>query len=68
MKELKLELIRYRGGEDRDYLYFWTEKQGDTAVHVSPMFESKEEALVWYKEFEEKVKKCTYELDRIRTG
>ena len=68
MKKLILELIRYRGGEDSDYLYFWTEKQGDTFVHVSPMFESEEEAWAWYNEFDQKVKKCTYELDRIRTG
>ena len=63
MKELELELVRYRGGEDPDYLYFWTEKQGDTHVHVSPMFESEEEAWKWYREFEEKVKACMSKLD-----
>lgn len=68
MKELKLELIRYRGSEDSDYLYFWTEKQGKTAVHVSPMFESEEEAWKWYREFEEKVKACMSKLDPTQTG
>lgn len=68
MKELKLELIRYRGGEDSDYLYFWTERQGDTAVHVSPMFESEEEAIRWFKEFEEKVNACMSKLGHIKTG
>lgn len=68
MKELKLSLIRYRGGEDSDYLYFWTEQQGDTAVHVSPMFESQEEAVQWYKEFEEKVNICMSKLGLTKTG
>ena len=68
MKYLQLELVRYRGDHDVEYLYFWTEKQGDTHVHVSPMFESEEEAAQWFKEFEEKVNKCTSELDRIQTG
>lgn len=64
MNKLTLELIRYRGGEDSDYLYFWTEKQGNTAVHVSPMFENEEDAWKWYKDFEEKVNKCMSKLGR----
>lgn len=57
---LSLFLIRYRDPESGSYLYFWTEKQGETYVHVSPMFEHEEEAKAWYsktiEQFEEALK------------
>lgn len=68
MRELELKLIRYRGGQDADYLYFWTEQRGDVAVHVSPMFETQEDAMAWYNEIEEKVKACMLKLDPTKTG
>ena len=48
-----------------EYLYFWTERQGETDVHVGPMFENKEDALDWYKELEEKVKTCMSKLESM---
>jgi len=45
---LSLFLIRYRDTESSSYLYFWTEKQGETYVHVSPMFETEDAAKDWY--------------------
>lgn len=68
MKALELKLIRYRGGEDSDYLYFWTERRGEVDVHVSPMFESQEDAMAWHDEFQEKVKACMSKLGHIKTG
>lgn len=51
---LDLSLVRYRDPESPEYLYFWTEKQGETYVHVSPMFDDFESADQWYKELMEK--------------
>ena len=66
MKELKLELIRYRGGEDSDYLYFWTERQRDTAVHVSPMFETREQAIKWYEELMAKYEAAVANIEALK--
>lgn len=51
---LDLVLVRYRDPESPDYFYFWTEKQGQTYVHASPMFEDVEAAMVWHKTLMEK--------------
>lgn len=65
---LDLSLIRYRGGEDNDYLYFWTNKENGVDVHVSPMFESEEEAKAWIEDLKKRVDLCMLKLEDIRTG
>lgn len=51
---LNLTLVRYRDPESSEYIYFWTEKQGKTYVHVSPMFDDFQSAHLWHKELMEK--------------
>lgn len=43
---MEYKLIKYRG-EEKEYVYFWTELQGEVDVHISPMFHSTQEAVEW---------------------
>lgn len=51
---IELTLVRYREEFDQEYIYFWIEKYN--GEHVSPVFESEDDALFWYKEISEKMK------------
>lgn len=44
---MNYSLIKYRDSENNDYVYFWTELQDGTWVHVSPMFDAEEDAHLW---------------------
>lgn len=50
-----LKLIKYRDPESIGFLYFWTENQEGIDVHVSPMFNTEDDAKIWLKELIEKV-------------
>lgn len=53
---MNYSLVKYRDSEVNDHIYFWTELQGETWVHVSPMFETEEDARTWLDEMSLEVK------------
>jgi hypothetical protein len=64
MIHLDMKLIRYRGGEDSDYVYFWTVNENGMEVHASPMFICEEDAIRWINNFNNEVDKCMSKLGR----
>lgn len=61
---MKYALIKYRDSENNDYVYFWTELQGETWVHVSPMFETEDGAHTWLDGIMEETKNVWLHLPR----
>ena len=59
---MELTLVRYKGFEDQEYCYFWTEKQHDVNVHMSPMFSSKDEAVLWLEEMMNEARKACIKM------
>lgn len=53
---LDLSLTCYKDPESSTCLYFWTELQKTTVVHVSPMFEDRAEAEKWYEKLTENIR------------
>lgn len=45
---IELSMIRYRDDHDSEYIYFWIEKFNNEMV--SPVYESEEDAMKWYKD------------------
>lgn len=54
---IELSMVRYRDDHDSEYIYFWIEKFNNEMI--SPVFESEEDALFWYKEMDQKMSTAT---------
>lgn len=52
---MNLTLVKYKDPESYEYNWFWTEKQGKTYVHSSPMFSNPDDAMDWHKDLMEKI-------------
>lgn len=64
MNVLELKLVRYRDEHDTGYLYFWTERRDKVDVHISPMFESEQDAQNWYNDITQRLEECVSKLGR----
>lgn len=53
---MQLELFRYRDSQMAEYIWFWVESGDGEAV--SPIFETKDDALYWGREMIEVLRKA----------
>lgn len=58
---MDLKLVKYRG-EESEYVYFWTERQGEVDVHMSPMFNDMNAAIAWMDSICNEVRKICDKL------